>query len=153
MSQSYIERLVVSIFNDTPEKIKLLNTALKLVNRIIDSNSAVTVDQDIKNIIKDFESKKSVTVDIISIIPLIPNIIRNVYVYLETIKKTILSTNDRKFIKANTDLITQIFIIIALRELIVKKYIDEASIVKILTAFKSVFSLSLDMSKPFKLFC
>lgn len=153
MSQAYIEQLVVPIFNDTPKKIKLLNTALKLVNRIIDSNSAITVDDDIKKIIKDFESKKSVTFDIISIIPIIPNIIRNFYVYLETIKKTILATNDRKFIKANTDLVTQIFIIITLQELIVKKYIDEDSVVKILKAFKSVFSLKLDMSKPFKLFC
>jgi len=152
MSQIDIKNIVTQIFNDSPKKIKLIDSTLITINKLIDGTTINKLKSDIKNIITITESKNEKSVDIVEIITILPKIISNLYNFLEDAKSNQMLNYERKFIKNNIDLISQVVLILSLKELLEKKYVDEKSLIKILRSVKVIISLKIDMSKSFS-FC
>lgn len=146
------KEILAEIFKNDPAKTAFIDKAVKFVLTIFDKSKIEEYTNEINKIIIIEKGNESEVVEVIEILVSIKNILEDLYSHLETIKETVLTKDDRQFVKNHIDIIAQVIIIVAIDEIEEKNLIDRETLLKILSFVKVATMIDINMNVK-KNFC
>lgn len=125
----------------------LVEKSIEFVIKFIGKNKLDSYSNEIRKIImieKGSHDSNGV-IDSIEILSSVKTILKNLYGHFEVIKHNELSKSERKFVKQNINVISQIVLILSIYNLDEDSLIEDKILINILTFIRTVNTLNIDM--------
>ena len=137
--------ILAQVFKDDAIKLAVIDRTIKFADVIIDKNKIREYTDEIKKIIAIEQKDDPILIESIEILGCIKNILEDLYSHLESIKKSVLTSSDRDFIKNNIDVIAQVVLVVAFDGVEESGLIDKDILIKILSFVRIAAVLDIDM--------
>ncbi|XWV24649.1 hypothetical protein QJ856_gp1135 [Tupanvirus deep ocean] len=147
--------LLSKIFKNEPEKLDIIDKTINFVLAVISLDKINQYRNEIKKIIDIENNDNPLSVGAVEIMISIRKILEDLYSYLESIKESKLSKQERAYVKDNIDVIAQVIIVLAMDAIEDKTVINQDTLLKILTFVKvaSVIDINMKVNRSFLLCC